>query len=63
LHSAPQEDLDPERLAQAAENRQRLHQALDELPTEYREILVLRELVRVAFRQTRFQATGSTGTG
>jgi RNA polymerase sigma-70 factor (ECF subfamily) len=51
LHSAAQEDLDPERLAQLAENRQRLHQALDELPTEYREILVLRELEGLSYKE------------
>jgi RNA polymerase sigma-70 factor (ECF subfamily) len=51
LHSTPQADVDPERLALAAEDRQRLHQALEELPTEYREILVLRELEGLSYKE------------
>ena len=51
LHSAPQSALDPANLALVQEDRELLRQALDELPTEYREILVLRELEGLSYKE------------
>ena len=42
---------DPEVLLQRQEDRQFLRQALEELPVEFREILVLRELEGLSYKQ------------
>ena len=42
---------DPESLALEAEDRERLAQALEELPEEYREVIVLRELEEMSYKE------------
>jgi RNA polymerase sigma factor (sigma-70 family) len=51
LHSAPETALDPQILALAAEDREQLRQALEQLPADYREILVLRELEGLSYKE------------
>lgn len=47
----PMHQLDPEQLLLRAGNRQMIEAALRQLPVEYREILVLRELEELSYRQ------------
>jgi len=42
---------DPETLALRAEDRQRLAQALEELPMEFREVVVLRDLEEMSYKE------------
>jgi RNA polymerase sigma-70 factor (ECF subfamily) len=51
LHSDQGDDLDPARLALREENREMLRQALSELPIEFREVLVLRELEGLSYKE------------
>lgn len=51
LHSDQGDDLDPARLALREENREILRQALGELPIEFREVLVLRELEGLSYKE------------
>jgi RNA polymerase sigma factor (sigma-70 family) len=51
LHSVHETALDPQNLALAAEDRQHLRQALEQLPTDSREILVLRELEGLSYKE------------
>jgi len=50
-HTAERAGEDPESLALAAEDRERLVQALEELPEESREVIVLRELEEMSYRE------------
>lgn len=55
LHSlqagAPQHDDDPEALLGRRESRQRVHSALRNLALEFREVLVLRELEELSYKE------------
>lgn len=50
-HSSALESLDPEALQLRKADADALHHALDQLPAEYREILILRELEGMSYRQ------------
>ncbi len=51
LHSDQGDDFDPVQLALREENREMLRQALAELPIEFREVLVLRELEGLSYKE------------
>ena len=50
-HALPDPLPDPEALAVAGSERDRLHRALDTLPPEFRDVLVLRELEQLSYRE------------
>jgi RNA polymerase sigma-70 factor (ECF subfamily) len=49
LHQQP--SVTPEALAIAGDNRERLTQALEELPVRFREVLILRELEGCSYKE------------
>jgi RNA polymerase sigma-70 factor (ECF subfamily) len=51
LHSDPGDSLDPAELALRQEDRELLHQALADLPIPLRELLVLRELEGLSYKE------------
>ena len=51
LHSDQGDDLDPAQLVLREENRDMVRQALSELPVEFREVLVLRELEGLSYKE------------
>jgi RNA polymerase sigma-70 factor (ECF subfamily) len=51
LHSDQRESLDPGQLVLREEDREMLRQALGELPAEFREVLVLRELEGLSYKE------------
>jgi RNA polymerase sigma factor (sigma-70 family) len=51
LHTLERDSRDPERSLLEIENSQLLRQALEELPVEFREVLVLRELEDMSYRE------------
>jgi RNA polymerase sigma factor (sigma-70 family) len=51
LHSDPGDHLDPAQLALRREDREQLRRALGELAVEFREVLVLRELEGLSYRE------------
>ena len=51
LHSEPKESLDPVQFLLKEEDRAMLQRALADLPVEYREVLVLRELEGLAYKE------------
>ena len=51
LHSDQGDSLDPVQLALREENQEMLRQALAELPVEFREVLVLRELEGLSYKE------------
>jgi RNA polymerase sigma factor (sigma-70 family) len=51
LHSAGIEDQHPEAALLGASARELLHQALDRLPLEFREVIVLRELQGLSYKE------------
>jgi len=50
-HLAPSPLPDPEALAIAASTRERLLAAIEELPAEFREVLILREVQEFSYRE------------
>ena len=62
LHSAQGEEDNPEQLALRAADRQSLRDALDELPAEYREVIVLRELEGCSYKEIAVIADIPLGT-
>jgi RNA polymerase sigma factor (sigma-70 family) len=50
-HSAERKETGPEALLVANENREMLRRALEELPPEFRETLVLRELEGLSYKE------------
>ena len=62
LHSDPSDDLDPAQLAQRHENREILRQAISELPVEFREVLVLRELEGLSYKEIAAVTSLPAGT-
>jgi RNA polymerase sigma-70 factor (ECF subfamily) len=51
LHSAGQQTSDPETALLLAERTELLRESMAELPAEYREVLVLRELEQLSYRE------------
>jgi RNA polymerase sigma factor (sigma-70 family) len=51
LHSESVEDMHPEAELLGAAARESLHQALDQLPLEFREVIVLRELEGLSYKE------------
>jgi RNA polymerase sigma-70 factor (ECF subfamily) len=51
LHSDPGNSLDPAHLVLKEENREAVRRALAELPVEFREVLVLRELEGLSYKE------------
>jgi RNA polymerase sigma-70 factor (ECF subfamily) len=51
LHSEAVEDVHPEAALLDTSARETLHQALDQLPPEFREVIVLRELQGLSYRE------------
>jgi RNA polymerase sigma-70 factor (ECF subfamily) len=51
LHSEAIEDHHPEAVLAGASARESLHQALDHLPAEFREVIVLRELQGLSYKE------------
>jgi RNA polymerase sigma-70 factor (ECF subfamily) len=51
MHSAPADALNPETVLLRKEDNEALHQALEELPVEFREALVLRELEGLSYKE------------
>jgi RNA polymerase sigma-70 factor (ECF subfamily) len=51
MHSSACESPNPEQLMMREEDQQLLRQALEELPVEYREIIVLRELEGFSYKE------------
>ena len=60
--SVPRERHTPESLAIAAHDRDRLVRALDQLPTHFREILVLRELEGCSYKEIAAITSRPIGT-
>ncbi len=56
------EDCDPEALALASADQQALRRALEELPVEFREVMVLRELEGLSYRDIAAIAGVPLGT-
>ena len=50
-HGGPAAEPDPQALLLRTEDRQLVRQALEELPVEFREVIVLRELEGLAYKQ------------
>jgi RNA polymerase sigma-70 factor, ECF subfamily len=51
LHSESVADVHPEAMLSDASARESLHQALDRLPPEFREVIVLRELQSLSYKE------------
>lgn len=51
LHSDPASTAGPERDLDRRESADRVHEALDELPARYREVLVLREMQDLSYEE------------
>ena len=61
-HEAESHDLDPEALLLQKADAQMLRQAVEELPVEFREVLVLRELDEMSYKQIAVVADLPLGT-
>ena len=59
---AESHDLDPEALLFQKADAQELRQAVEELPVEFREVLVLRELDEMSYKQIAVVADLPLGT-
>jgi RNA polymerase sigma-70 factor (ECF subfamily) len=62
IHDTESDAGGPERLALQGAARELLHQALDELPVEYREVIVLRELEGLSYKEIAAVAAIPLGT-
>jgi RNA polymerase sigma factor (sigma-70 family) len=62
LHEIESKDLNPEALLLQSADTQMVRQALEELPVEFREILVLRELEGLSYKQIADVADIPMGT-
>jgi RNA polymerase sigma-70 factor (ECF subfamily) len=62
LHEVKSEDLNPEALLFQKVDVQMLRQAVEELPIEFREVLVLRELDEMSYKQIAVVADLPLGT-
>ena len=50
-HERPDEQLDPEALVIQQQAVERVHRAIEELPADFREVLVLRELEGLSYKE------------
>jgi len=62
LHSSPWDGADPQTLLIRQANRQMIRQALEELPVELREMIVLRELEGLSYKEAAAVAEVPIGT-
>jgi len=62
MHSPTSEATNPQQLLLREEDRQLLHQALEELPAEFREVIVLRELEGLSYKEIADIAAIPVGT-
>ena len=62
LHEVKSDDLNPEALLLQKADAQMLRQAVEELPIEFREVLVLRELDEMSYKQIAAVADLPLGT-
>lgn len=62
LHGPGDESMNPEHLAARTADRQLLRQALEELPPEFREVTVLRELEGLSYQEIAAVAGVPLGT-
>jgi RNA polymerase sigma-70 factor (ECF subfamily) len=62
VHSGQGETYNPERLALQHADRQLLREVLEELPVEYREVIVLRELESCSYKEIAVIADIPLGT-
>ena len=62
MHSPTSEATNPQQLLLREEDRQLLHQALEELPVEFREVLILREFEGLSYQQVASVANLPVGT-
>ena len=62
LHAVKSDDLNPEALLLQKADAQILRQAVEELPLEFREVLVLRELDEMSYKQIAVVADLPLGT-
>jgi len=62
LHEVRSNDLNPEGLLLQKADAQMLRQAVEELPVEFREVLVLRELEEMSYKQIAVVADLPLGT-
>ena len=51
MHALPDPEADPERLALRAEDKRRVDDAIAQLPLEFREAIVLRELEDLSYKE------------
>src|SRR5205807_7945253 len=51
MHGSTGDALNPERLLLQKEDKQLVRQALEELPVEFREVMVLRELEGLSYKE------------
>src|SRR5258706_9109785 len=62
LHEVKSDDLNPEALLLQKVDAQMLRQAVEELPLEFHEVLVLRELDEMSYKQIAVVADLPIGT-
>ncbi len=62
MHEVESNDLNPEALLLQEADAQMLRQAVEELPIEFREVLVLRELNEMSYKQIAAVADLPLGT-
>src|SRR5713101_1452721 len=62
IHSTEADPFDPEKLLLRSESSQLLKQALEELPLEFREVLILRELEGLSYKEIAVIAGIPPGT-
>ncbi len=62
LHNIESNDLNPEAILLQNADAQMLRQAVEELPVEFREVLVLRELNEMSYKQIAVVADLPIGT-
>jgi RNA polymerase sigma-70 factor (ECF subfamily) len=62
IHSTEADPFDPQKLLLQRESSQLLRQALDELPLEFREVLILRELEGLSYKEIAVIADLPPGT-
>jgi RNA polymerase sigma factor (sigma-70 family) len=62
LHSPDPDNLDPEAVLLQSISTQLLHDAIEELPLEYREVFVLRELEELSYKEIATIAAIPLGT-
>ena len=62
IHSGDADEYNPERLALRHDDRRLLRDALEDLPVEYREVIVLRELEGCSYKEIAVIADVRLGT-